>query len=141
MGGAPTVLLIMLLLMLGQVLAVLANIWLAQWSRMTSQDQQGDYVMNIYILLVLFTLAGAFLRSLVFFHFAIIAAESIYNSMLLCVLRAPVLFCDSNPHGRILNRFSRDIGVIDYQLPSTVYDFFQCTLMVCAGESVIERVS
>lgn len=98
LGGMYAVILITVLLLAGQVLAVLANIWLAQWSRMSSSDQSNSSVINIYIVLVILTVFGAFLRSTVFFDYAIHAAESIHNAMLVCVLRAPVLFFDSNPH-------------------------------------------
>ena len=37
--------------------------------------------------------------------------------MVTCVLQAAVLFFDTNPAGRLLNRFSQDIGVIDELLP------------------------
>ena len=37
--------------------------------------------------------------------------------MTIAVIKAPVLFFDTNPVGRILNRFSKDIGCMDDQLP------------------------
>ena len=39
--------------------------------------------------------------------------------MVVAILQAPVLFFDSNPAGRILNRFSNDIGCVDELLPKT----------------------
>ncbi|XP_029065992.1 uncharacterized protein LOC114888177 isoform X2 [Monodon monoceros] len=45
--------------------------------------------------------------------------------MLESILRAPVLFFDRNPIGRILNRFSKDIGHMDDLLPLTFLDFIQ----------------
>ena len=37
--------------------------------------------------------------------------------MVVALLQAPVLFFDSNPVGRILNRFSKDVGCMDELLP------------------------
>lgn len=133
MGGPLVVLVIAVLLLSGQTLAVLANIWLAKWSSLSYEDQSNQSVINVYITLVVLAIVSSFLRSTVFFEYAVRAAESIHNNMLLSVLRAPVIFFDSNPHGRILNRFSRDVGVIDDALPNVVYDFIQCSLMVLAG--------
>jgi ABC-type multidrug transport system fused ATPase/permease subunit len=39
------------------------------------------------------------------------------------VLRAKIEFFDTNPLGRILNRFSADVGISDETLPLTIYDF------------------
>lgn len=39
-------------------------------------------------------------------------------------------FFDLNPSGRILNRFSRDMGVIDELLPKAVMEFIQIALVM-----------
>ena len=44
--------------------------------------------------------------------------------MLKKVARAPTSFFDSNPLGRILNRFSKDTTVLDSQLPQLYLHFF-----------------
>lgn len=46
------------------------------------------------------------------------SSENIHDAMLTCVARSKILFFDSNPVGRILARFSKDITVIDLQLPA-----------------------
>eukprot|EP00330_Aristerostoma_sp_ATCC50986_P004972 CAMPEP_0114597136 /NCGR_PEP_ID=MMETSP0125-20121206/19377_1 /TAXON_ID=485358 ORGANISM="Aristerostoma sp., Strain ATCC 50986" /NCGR_SAMPLE_ID=MMETSP0125 /ASSEMBLY_ACC=CAM_ASM_000245 /LENGTH=70 /DNA_ID=CAMNT_0001801307 /DNA_START=53 /DNA_END=265 /DNA_ORIENTATION=+ len=33
------------------------------------------------------------------------------------LIKSPASFFDTNPVGRILNRFSNDVGVLDYFLP------------------------
>lgn len=38
------------------------------------------------------------------------------------VLRAPMLFFENNPLGRILNRLTRDVGIIDQVIPNSVVE-------------------
>ena len=59
--------------------------------------------------------------------------------MLQAVLKAPVFFCDTNPSGRILNRFSRDIGLMDELLPDVFVDSTQLILF-CVGSVVLLSV-
>ena len=45
-------------------------------------------------------------------------------------MRAPMSFFDTTPLGRIVNRFSKDMDVIDETLPRAVSDFLWCLLEV-----------
>ena len=48
-----------------------------------------------------------------------------HNEMVEKVIRAKILFFDSNPVGRIFTRFSKDISVLDLLLPGiTVFATF-----------------
>ena len=49
--------------------------------------------------------------------FAAGASDQIHKSMLHRTLRGPLRFFDTNPTGRILNRFSSDIDILDEQIP------------------------
>uniref|UniRef100_A0A3Q3G2R2 Multidrug resistance-associated protein 4 n=1 Tax=Labrus bergylta TaxID=56723 RepID=A0A3Q3G2R2_9LABR len=71
-----------------------------------------------------------FLRCLVFFNVLVSSAQTLHNSMFHAILRTPVHFFDVNPIGRILNRFSKDIGYLDSLLPWTFVDFTQVFLQV-----------
>uniref|UniRef100_A0A7N8WJ41 Multidrug resistance-associated protein 4 n=1 Tax=Mastacembelus armatus TaxID=205130 RepID=A0A7N8WJ41_9TELE len=69
-----------------------------------------------------------FIRSLVFFNVLVSSAQTLHTSMFNSILRTPLRFFDINPIGRILNRFSKDIGYLDSLLPWTFVDFFQVSL-------------
>ncbi|EAR97172.2 ABC transporter family protein (macronuclear) [Tetrahymena thermophila SB210] len=49
----------------------------------------------------------------------------IHNQMIQSVIRAKVLFFDRTPSGRILNRFSSDLGNIDQELIRVLMDTFE----------------
>ena len=50
-------------------------------------------------------------------------SQDLHNKMLNSVTRSPILFFDSNPLGRIINRFSKDTAVSDGTLPEQAYIF------------------
>lgn len=51
--------------------------------------------------------------------------KKIHDLMLDRVIRSPVSFYDINPVGRILNRFSNDIGIIDRLLLTNVFEVLE----------------
>uniref|UniRef100_A0AAX7U2Q5 Multidrug resistance-associated protein 4 n=1 Tax=Astatotilapia calliptera TaxID=8154 RepID=A0AAX7U2Q5_ASTCA len=69
-----------------------------------------------------------FVRSLIFFNVLVSSAQTLHNNMFNAILRTPIRFFDINPIGRILNRFSKDIGYLDSLLPWTFVDFIQVSL-------------
>ena len=79
-------------------------------------------------LLALFTFSGSifmFLRGFNFYYVVLQASRRLHNKMLHRIVHTPIRFFDTNPSGRILNRFSKDIGFLDEQLPRFFYDFWQ----------------
>jgi ABC-type multidrug transport system fused ATPase/permease subunit len=57
------------------------------------------------------------------------ASEMLHAKMLNAVIASPISsFFDITPLGRILNRFSKDIGLMDQELPITMFD---CTYLAC----------
>uniref|UniRef100_A0A3Q2PI33 Multidrug resistance-associated protein 4 n=1 Tax=Fundulus heteroclitus TaxID=8078 RepID=A0A3Q2PI33_FUNHE len=85
-----------------------------------------------------------FVRSLLIFHGLVKSAQTLHNNMFNAVLRTHVHFFDVNPIGRILNRFSKDIGQMDSMLPITFVDFYQLFLqnvgVVAVAASVIPLI-
>jgi hypothetical protein len=73
-------------------------------------------------------------RAFLFFWCALRAATSLHDDAAAAVLRAPLAFFHTNPTGRVLNRFSKDQGAIDEQLPQVAFDAVQAMMMVRSGE-------
>ena len=51
------------------------------------------------------------------------AAKRLHDSMLHSILRAPMVFFHTNPTGRIINRFAKDLGDIDRSVALLVNGF------------------
>ncbi|XP_013924730.1 PREDICTED: multidrug resistance-associated protein 4 [Thamnophis sirtalis] len=137
---------LLVLNILAQVTYVLQDWWLSYWANqqvminVTRMEYGGQNItenldlpwyLGIYAGLTVATILFSILRSLLMFHILVNAARTLHNKMFQSVLRTPVLFFDRNPIGRILNRFSKDIGHLDDLLPLTFLDFVQTFLQVC----------
>jgi len=62
----------------------------------------------------------SFVKAIVIFMFVVKGGTNLHNTMVKRVLRAFVLFFDSNPIGRVMTRFSKDLIVIDIILSPIV---------------------
>ena len=51
------------------------------------------------------------------------ASGLLHNNMLKRIMRAPMSFFDTTPLGRIVNRFSRDVDVMDNSFPGNLGAF------------------
>ncbi|KAJ8954554.1 hypothetical protein NQ318_000788 [Aromia moschata] len=91
----------------------------------------------IYSCLVFITVILTVTRSISFFRFCMTASTRLHNRMFDKIVNAPMIFFNTNPPGRILNRFSKDIGSVDETLPLTIVDTMQIGLTVAAISLVI----
>uniref|UniRef100_A0A8D8Y1X0 Probable multidrug resistance-associated protein lethal(2)03659 n=3 Tax=Cacopsylla melanoneura TaxID=428564 RepID=A0A8D8Y1X0_9HEMI len=78
----------------------------------------------ITVAMVFFTVV----RSIAFVQMCMRASMKLHNQMFDSITQATMYFFNKNPAGRILNRFSKDIGAIDELLPSILIDLFQIGL-------------
>ncbi|XP_041637493.1 multidrug resistance-associated protein 4 [Cheilinus undulatus] len=131
---------------LAQVAYIMQDWWLAYWadqqeklSENSTISQNGqnitqqldlDFYLGIYGGLTIATIIFGFLRNLVLFNVLVRCAQSLHNRMFDAILRTHVRFFDINPIGRVLNRFSKDIGQLDSNMPWTFVDFIQVFLQI-----------
>lgn len=59
------------------------------------------------------------------------ASKVLHDRMFGAMLTTPMRFFDMNPSGRILNRFSKDMGAIDEIMPRIMLDAVQIILVMC----------
>ncbi|KAG8385226.1 hypothetical protein BUALT_Bualt03G0020100 [Buddleja alternifolia] len=115
LGGAWVVMILFMCYVLSETLRVSSSTWLSYWTgQSSSSNRHGPIFYNsVYSLLsfgqVLVTLTNSFWM----ITSSLYAARRLHNSMLNSILRAPMVFFHTNPLGRIINRFAKDLGDID----------------------------
>uniref|UniRef100_A0A8C5BEN1 Cystic fibrosis transmembrane conductance regulator n=1 Tax=Gadus morhua TaxID=8049 RepID=A0A8C5BEN1_GADMO len=87
------------------------------------------FYLGIYGGLTAATVLFGLVRAMLFFYVLVKSTETLHKRMFDTILRAPVHFFDVNPIGRVLNRFSKDIGQMDVLLPITFVDACQVLLL------------
>ena len=112
---------------------IFPDIWLSYLSKKTLKEQQKFDNLVIYSSAIAVSVILAIIRVALLFLVALRASQRLHDKMVKAVLHAKLLFFDTNPTGRILNRFSRDIGCIDEQLPKFFINFIQYLLFVLSG--------
>ena len=115
------------------------NIWLKHMSKLSGSDQKSHVTLGVY--------GGAaatsiFLEAIgiIFLFLAFLeSSEQLHDQMTTATIMSPVLFFDTNPVGRIMNRFSKDIGAIDDFLPLKFVYSMTC-LLYCFGVLVLTGI-
>ncbi|XP_078347301.1 ATP-binding cassette sub-family C member 4-like [Oculina patagonica] len=116
-----------------QAMIAAPDVWLSFLTKKLPEDQKDKTNLTIYGCLVGASLTFAALRAYGFFLVSLRCSERLHDKMVVAILQAPVLFFDSNPVGRILNRFSNDVGCLDELLPKTFLTSIQYVLLVFAS--------
>ncbi|KAJ6646999.1 ATP-binding cassette subfamily C member 4 [Pseudolycoriella hygida] len=76
-------------------------------------------------------------RSIMLSRLCVTVSQNLHDQMFQCVINATMRFFNTNPSGRILNRFSNDIGIIDEILPKTFLDAAQTIVRMFGALFVI----
>ncbi|KAL4711269.1 hypothetical protein ACJJTC_019110 [Scirpophaga incertulas] len=146
-----TMALLIFLFVISQVFYSATDVWLKEWVNIEEQhsavkkanlnsttDTTADvaYVdlpMNrfaltreqcvyVYATLIAVCVALTWQKLVVFYNTCIRSSVSLHDTMFRGVTSAPMWFFHHNPSGRILNRFSKDMGQVDTLLPVALVD-------------------
>ncbi|TMX04841.1 hypothetical protein EJD97_004475 [Solanum chilense] len=114
LGGLWVVMILFGCYTLTEILRILSSSWLSVWTKASSSQSNGaGFYILVYAILsfsqVIVTLANSFWLIISSLN----AAKGIHDTMLHSILRAPMVFFHTNPSGRIINRFAKDLGDID----------------------------
>jgi ABC-type multidrug transport system fused ATPase/permease subunit len=97
------------------------TIWDGEW--WTTEKHIYLYSVMIGALLLLIVS-----RSFAFYRMCLRVAVNLHDRLFRGVTRATMWFFNQNSTGRIINRFSKDIGTIDSMLPVVIVDCIQVSL-------------
>ncbi|SPP86203.1 probable multidrug resistance-associated protein lethal(2)03659 isoform X2 [Drosophila guanche] len=112
--------------------------WLTEQGLPVDAEMLDTY---IFTLITVLTIVVTVARSFLFFNLAMKASISLHNSMFHGISRAAMFFFNTNPSGRILNRFSKDMGQVDEILPAVMMDVIQIFLALAGIVIVIAIVN
>ncbi|XP_050012615.1 ATP-binding cassette sub-family C member 3 [Alexandromys fortis] len=125
--GLYTTLAICLLYAGQSAAAIGANVWLSAWSNDAVVDgRQNNTSQRLGVYAALGILQGllVMLSAFTMVVGSVQAARLLHAALLHNKIRSPQSFFDTTPSGRILNRFSKDIYVIDEVLAPTILMLF-----------------
>src|SRR5437868_6832975 len=104
---------------------IASNYWMTIWtgeSMKQLNDPHGrNFHLGVYSVHIVSQGVLLLIASLALYLGNLNAARVVHKELLYRVLRAPVSFFDVTPIGRILNRFSRDIASVHFELPAVLY--------------------
>lgn len=126
-------------------MSMVANGGNGTFTPITLTDQlslaQNSYVYAIVILLLF---VAVLIRTTTFFVACMRASVNMHNKLFGSVIDAPISFFDFNPIGILLNRISRDMGIVDDRLPQNAFDVFEIftsTLGIVATVIVVDYIN
>ncbi|PVD27422.1 hypothetical protein C0Q70_12580 [Pomacea canaliculata] len=116
-----------LILFLNNAFELAASFWLVEWTddeylqntslvNTTHYTQKTVMYVSVYAVLGILQAITTFFFVWIVFLKMLSASKRLHDDMLRSVLHQPMSFFDTNPIGRILNRFSRDMDAIDSYL-------------------------
>lgn len=87
----------------------------------TEADQRNNYIIFYSVLMAVATYIFVH-RTFAFYALCLRATTNLHDQVFRGISRATMFFYNTNPTGRILNRFAKDIGNIDVLLPPALMD-------------------
>ncbi|KAF1845861.1 uncharacterized protein K460DRAFT_285143 [Cucurbitaria berberidis CBS 394.84] len=128
-GGIWVGPLVFILLVLSQGANIVTSLWLSYWTSNKFGYSEGSYI-GAY---AAFGFSQALLMFMFSFAVSVFGTEAgkvMLHRAITRVLRAPMSFFDTTPLGRITNRFSKDIDVMDNTLTEAMRMYFLTLAMI-----------
>ncbi|TDZ34577.1 Multidrug resistance protein fer6 [Colletotrichum spinosum] len=124
------------LLLLSQAANIMTSLWLSYWTSRRYPLSDGQYI-GIYAGLGAVQALLMFVFSLLLSILGTKSSKVMLRQAVTRVLRAPMSFFDTTPLGRITNRFSRDVDVMDNNLTDAMRMYFFTLAMIISVFALI----
>lgn len=102
----------------------------------STKHKSRNFYIAVYSIVVWSVLLVSLIRSFLFYSVCIRCSQRLHDFMFGSLIRASMCFFEKNPSGRILNRFSKDINVIDETLPKAIMESSQ-NILAFVGAFII----
>ncbi|KAG8385285.1 hypothetical protein BUALT_Bualt03G0026100 [Buddleja alternifolia] len=132
LGGLWVVMIFFTSYILTEILRVSSSTWLSVWTKQsTSEGYDPGFYVLIYAILSLGQVLMTLINSFWLITSSLTASKRLHDSMLCSLFRAPMVFFHTNPIGRVINRFAKDLGDIDHNVANFVNMFLSqlCQLL------------
>ncbi|PVV05227.1 hypothetical protein BB560_000256 [Smittium megazygosporum] len=103
-------------------LGIYSDYFLSRWSTFSPDKKEDSFNFIKYLLLSISTIIFTFCTNFLLYYLILASSNQLMLKMLSSVILAPISFFQSQPIGRILNRFSKDQSNIDETLATTTVD-------------------
>ncbi|KHJ32210.1 putative abc transporter [Erysiphe necator] len=128
-GSITNAFIALVFLIASQCTNIITSLWVAWWSANYFGYSRRSYIA-IYVALGVSQALLSFAFSLVVTLISTISSKKIMNRAITRVLRAPMSFFDTTPLGRITNRFSRDVDIMDNELSEAIRVYCMTLVMI-----------
>jgi len=130
--------LVSIIFVVSQAALLFSNYWLGVWAE--AKDQGRGLYINVFVAMTALAVVTACLRSILFYRSAMHATTTLHANALQSLLKTHLGFFTANPQGRILNRFSGDLGNADELLSQSLHDVLDLGF-IALGTTVVVCIS
>lgn len=96
----------------------------------TDEAEKREWFMMTYAVIMAVGTIVYLYRSFAFFKLCLRVSINLHDKLFRGITRAKMLFYNTNPSGRILNRFARDINNVDSLLPMVLIDCIDVSIIL-----------
>ena len=131
---------VLFIFMSAEAFLVGGNLILSSWTSNYNPETNAKYI-GLYALMGALCSVCGMLSHIGIGYRGAAASDKLHRAMLEKTMHAPLSFFESNPIGRILNRFTSDLDVIDQKIPNQLRQFLGCVFMIVGTFLVVSSIT